>query len=451
MRKRIRLIILLSCVALFLIFAPYIVLYSMGYRVDFVKMKITATGGIYIRTSPQASAIIIDSKINTKPGMFANSVFVQDLLAKEHYVLIKKDGYYDYNKILPVRENQVTKLENVLLIKQNIVFNLLSEKTDYFSISPDGKNILLAGPAPKAIGFEYFTLSNPNQKMNYSLPLQNAEVSDIKWSDNSSVALIKIQNMAAISYYIFDSSKTIQQTAALPYLDKNSQQTSFDPRDIQQLFYVENKTLYSLKNNKVAAVIDNLIAYKIYNGNILWLSSDGFLSQSDTSGKLTQKLTAKKIATDLNKNYQILIIAGKTFLKENGALYLLNPDTKIFENFNVPITDYEILPSPDNKNLLLKNSDQIYLYSFADLPAQAGKKYENMFSGSRITDYYWLNNDYIVFTAEGKIIISEIDYRGNINSVALENENSKIFFNRPDGKLYTLTNSTLFSSEKITP
>lgn len=449
MSKKTRLIILLICVVLFLVLAPYIVLYSMGYRVDFVKIKITATGGIYVRAYPTASHVIIDSKINTKPGMFANSVFVQNLLPKEHSVSIKKDGYHDYNKILPVQENQVTKLENILLIKQNIIFSQLSDKTNYFSVSADGRNILLARPATKSLGFEYFALSNLNQKKTYSLPLLNAKVSDIKWSDNSSLALIKTQNLSAISYYIFDPAKTAQQITALPFLDKNSQQISFNPRDLKQLFYVENKTLYSLKNNQVASVIKNLITYKVNNGNILWLSSDGFLHQSDISGKLIQKITAEKTALSPNKNYQIVIISGKTFLQENNALFFLDTDTKTFENFNAPTADYEILSSPDSKNLLLKNSNEIYLYSFEN------KKYEKIFSGTNITDYQWLNNDYIVFTADNKIIISEIDYRGNINAVILPetlNINSdKIFFNRSDGKLYILTNNTLLSSEKITP
>ena len=63
MKKRTRLIIMLACVACFLVVAPILVFYSMGYRFDFAKMKITATGGIYVRTYPVADRILIDSKI----------------------------------------------------------------------------------------------------------------------------------------------------------------------------------------------------------------------------------------------------------------------------------------------------------------------------------------------------------------------------------------------------
>ena len=131
MTKKTRLIILLICVILFLIITPYIVLYSLGYRIDFAKRRIIATGGIYVRVLPQGTDIIIDSKIQNKTGLFSNSIFVQDLLPRQHNILIKKEGYYDYQKNLPVKEKEVTKLENVILFKQKILFETLNDRKQF--------------------------------------------------------------------------------------------------------------------------------------------------------------------------------------------------------------------------------------------------------------------------------------------------------------------------------
>ena len=151
MTKKTRLIILIFCVVCFFVIAPILVLYSTGDRFDFKKMKITATGGIYVRTFPVAEQIIIDSKISKKPGVFSNSIFAQSLLPNEHTVLVKKSGYYDYFKTLPVKEKQVTKLENVLLIKNFIGFNKLSDKIDYFSVAPNNQNIITSTATTKNI------------------------------------------------------------------------------------------------------------------------------------------------------------------------------------------------------------------------------------------------------------------------------------------------------------
>lgn len=456
MKKITRLIILSGCVVLFFIFAPYIVLYSMGYRVDFTNIKILATGGIYVRSYPQADQIIIDSKIEGKPGMFLNAFFIQDLIPENHTVLVKKVGYFDYQKNISVTENKVTKIEDILLINQNIIFDPIVEKANYFSVSSDNKNILVANTSVKSIDFAYFALSDPTERKEYSVPAQATKILDVKWSDDSKMALIKIQKTSNVLYYIFNPSKITQQALPLAYLDKNSQQISFNSKDLTQLFYIENNTLYSLKNNKVTTVIKDIIAYKISDSGILWLSSDGFLNQSDILGVLIQKITTEKINLNANKNYKLNVISGKTFLEENDNLYILDEGTKAFDDFNSPISNYEILSSSDGKNLILGNDNEIYLYSFLD------KKYEKIFSGSSIAGYQWLNNNYIIFTSDGQIKISEIDYRGNINIVSLpdslslsednniKNNPSQVFFNQSDGKIYILTENQLISSEKIT-
>ena len=141
----------------------------------------------------------------------------------------------------------------------------------------------------------------------------------------------------------------------------------------------------------------------------------------------------------------------------DNSILLLNPDTRMFENLPLPAGSYEIIQSPDYKNLAFKNGRDIYLYSFAD------DVYEKIFSGDPLTSCQWLNNDYLIFTSGDKIIISEIDYRGNINTVTLpqtitlradtkiEVTKPKTFFSSQDGKVYFLTNKTLISSEKILP
>ena len=72
----------------------------------------------------------------------------------------------------------------------------------------------------------------------------------------------------------------------------------------------------------------------------------------------------------------------------------------------------------------------------------------------------------IIFTAGNNIIISEIDFRGNVNSVTLPKtitasgadnlsqeivlKNPQIFYNQQEGKLYILNDKITLFSEKIT-
>jgi len=330
----------------------------MGYRVDFEKMKIVATGGIYVRTFPEADQVTIDSKISRTPGLFANSIFVQSLLPKNHTVSIKKDGYYDYNKTLPVQEKEVTKLENVSLFKKNILFEAVIDETQ----------------------------SPFNQQDKFFIKNNSLYYSDIP----ANIGLTPIQ--------------------------------------------------------KNTPVLKNLIAFTISNNNIIWLETDGLLYQSDSNGKNPVKLTLKPLKIDGKKSYKIIANGQNIFVNNNGSLLSFNSQTNNLDNFAESVKDAKI--SPDGKNIVYFTNQEIYISLFSD---QTNKKVTLYKSKENITDFLWLNNDYIVFNTGGKIIISEIDYRGNINTVTIPQAADKIFFNRQDNKLYILTENTLLSSEKLTP
>ena len=456
MTKKTRLLILLFCVICFLAIAPVLVAYSMGYRFDFEKREVVETGGIYVRTFPTAEQVIINSKIIAKPGIFSNAIFVQSLLPKNHTVFVKKDGYYDYFKTLLVQEKTVTKLENVTLFKKSLAFNLISDGIDYFSIAPNNQNIITASFTAKAVTLNYFNLNKTDELQKISIGTIG-KISEIKWSEDSSTALIKIQNSGDIFYYFFDLAKQKPTVTRLPYLDKNSQQINFNPRDAHEILYEENGTLYSLKNNIPKAVIKNLIAYTISGNKILWLSVSGTLFESDPAGRLILTLTDKDLAISKNIDYEITVVSEKIFLLGNSSVLLFNPAIKMFESLGTPAGDYKILNSPDSKNLILWNGDEVYVYSYLD------KSYGKLYSGFEIINFQWLNNDYIVFTSGDKIIISEIDYRGNINAVILPEAliiddvknintiNPQTFYIQHSGKLYILSDGFLSVSEKITP
>lgn len=394
MSKKTRLIILLICVAVFLIIMPYILLYSLGYRVDFENRKIVTTGGIYVRVLPQGADVVIDSKISNKTGLLSNAVFVQNLLPKQHNVLVKKDGYYEYQKNLNVKENEVTKLENVILFKKNIVFEVFSNQAQ----SPFNQ------PAPQ----DKFIIKNNN----------------LYYSD-------------------------ISANANLTQIQKN------------------------------IAVIKNIVAYTINGNNIIWLGLDGFLYNSNSDGKNPETISKTALKITTAAVYKIFVFNQKILLKENNNLLLFGQDEKILKDFYSNAADLKI--SPNGQKLLYYNDHEIL---FSDINNLNGEKILlNRFS-EKITDCYWLNDDYVIFqlgdppslnasatdkfladrsAGQSKIIISEIDVRGNVNTVelpqtislangtAVDLKNFKISFNQQDKKLYILNQDKVFASEKLVP
>ncbi len=371
MTKRTRVIILLVCVACFFIIAPVLVFYSIGYRLDLKKMKITETGGIYVRTFPAADQIIIDYGIKEKPGIFSNSIFVQSLLPDEHSVLVKKSGYYDYSKTIPVLEEQVTKLENILLIKKNIQFNIVKDT----AISP-------------FISQDKFIIKNNN--LYYSNALVNA-------------------NLTAVQ--------------------------------------------------KSTPLLKKIVAFALQNNNVIWLGADGFIYKSDQTNLSSTPVKITLTAIKINKagSYQIITDNNNIFVIANNELLSLNIKTNELSTFYSPAKGAII--SPDGINIVYYDNNNIFISPISTEPLTQNKLYG---STKQIGSCVWLNDSNLIFTVGNKIIISEIDYRGKINSTTLpqtiavsstENitlENPQIFFDQQAGKLYILNNKILLVSEKIT-
>jgi hypothetical protein len=343
----------------------------MGERFDFKKMKITETGGIYVRSFPAADQVTIDYGIKEKPGIFSNSIFVQSLLPDEHTVLVEKSDYYDYFKKIPVQEEEVTKLENILLFKKNIQYSLVADQT----LSP-------------FIAKDKFVIKN-----------NNLYYSNIK----------------------------------------------------------ENSNLTAIQ--KSTPVIKKIVTFIIQNNNVVWLGLDGFLYKSDASNLATTPLKVTLTPIKIKKAgiYKIISDGGDTFVNNDGNLLWLNNKTNNLDNFYSPVKGADI--SPDGTEIIYYDDNNIYISPLPNVPVAKNTIYK---SADKINDCIWLNSSYIIFTSGNKIIISEIDYRGNINSTVLAEtvtisptqqikiENPQIFFNQQEGKLYILTNKTLLVSEKIT-
>ncbi len=361
MTKKTRLIIVLSCAGLFLIITPIIIFYSLGYRFDFETKKIVATGGIYIKASPLGTDVIVDSSADKKTGIFSTYVFVQNLLPKKHSVLIKKDGYFDYVKTLDVKENEVTKLENVTLFKKDIAFEALA-----------------AG-------------------------------------------------------------------AKSPFTELAA------PKDVT----LKNNNLYAKQT--VAPMVKNVVAFA-ENGGLTWLAQDGFLYQSNLNGENVEKLSEVAITVGKKNTYEIFIFGKNIFLKENSDLLLLNEATKSFALFTSQIKD--VKASPDGQKLMYWGDHTISIYYFENSKesyAHQDSVLLNTFS-EKITDAYWVNDDYIIFNLEKSIVISEIDARANVNIITLLLPDSlkitpttKILFNQSDKKLYILNGKETLVSEKLIP
>ncbi len=102
---------------IFLIVSPLVLYYSFGYRFDDLR-GIIKTGGIYIHSDIANTEIFVDGEYFKNNGVLIKNTLIQELDPETpHKIEVRKDGYYNWNKVLTVREGLVTESASMMMPK----------------------------------------------------------------------------------------------------------------------------------------------------------------------------------------------------------------------------------------------------------------------------------------------------------------------------------------------
>lgn len=125
MTKKKRTILFLSCLFVFLFFAPSAVLYSQGYRIDFGARRIIQTGGIFLKIHPRSTDVYLDGKLKEKTDFLFDSILIENLLPKKYKIEARKDGFHSWIKTLEVREKTAVEAKNIILFPRDPEFSIV--------------------------------------------------------------------------------------------------------------------------------------------------------------------------------------------------------------------------------------------------------------------------------------------------------------------------------------
>ena len=355
MTKKNRSLILVLCIVLFLIVAPYIIVYSLGYRIDFEQKKLVLTGGIYVKALPQGADVIVDSKIRNKTSFLSPTVFVQNLLPKQHLVQIKKDGYYDYKKNLEVKEKEVVKLEQVILFKEKIVFETLTNKTNspFSKKDPEQLFIIKNGnlysndpkkPTTILKKVLSFGVSGDNIVWLGSDGFLYNSSQDGKTTDKLSQIALKTSAKNSYKFTIISQNIFLkennnlllfnQKTKAFETFYGSVKDFKISPNGQKILYYNDNEILYSyLGSDNPEKIFLNRFSEKI--GDCFWLNDDYLIF--DLGGKIIISEIDNRNGINAITLEQTLSLTDKiSFDQQDKNLYILTQDNILVSEKLIP-------------------------------------------------------------------------------------------------------------------
>lgn len=424
MTRRARLFLFWICVAVFALAAPLAIFYSQGYRFDFHPPAggkiLTQTGGIFLKASPRQADVYLYEKFSKKTDFLFGSVLIENLLPKTYRIKVTKENYFSWEKNLEVKEKEVTEEKLITLFPEKNDFETLSQNAENFWVSPDGKKIIIREPEPQG----------------WSLKLYEAEKNlKSRLLDEKTVSL-KGADLFGITFK--EDSREI-------YLNVGTKEQEKD---------------YSLRLDKASPVlaerklpalpVNALAIEKINDNNVYYLDSFGFIFKTDANFSGGTKQNSVPFPVKPETEYRLAVFDASLFLQESGDLYKLSNNSfeKIFEN----VTNFKI--SPDKKKLAVAANSEIWIFFLKDVfeqpLRQANEKLFLLRLSQRISDFFWLNDGYLVFSAGDDVKITEIDNRDRINVYQLAQFPApRIFWDENTEKLYVLSENSLLASGKL--
>ncbi len=487
MTKSTRTILFIFLAILFFLLAPLIVLYSLGWRMDWKNKKITQPGIFYFKIWPKNSIIYLNGKLEKKTDFFFGSALLENLMPGKYEVEIKKDGFYPWKKILEIKKREVTEAKNIILAPEGTNFNNLSKNIENFYFSPDEKKIVFQ---------EITNNQNGNNSEDWALKLfeleknikshlidkkdiskENVKLIDLKFSPDSKRIILETEVKESIRYYILPTEQGTEQSikvSPLDFLEQDIEKVFFSPKNSQKLLVmtgsIDGETSFlkeaDLIDKKISSpLLENIVTFSIFNNNIYYLDSAGFLFNDDLSFNKKEKLNLTPLPVKKETGYKITVYNSYIFLQKNEILYIFDENKKSFQKIFEPVKNFQI--SPETDKFVFFNDYEIWVFFLEkgnDQPQkEAGDRIFITRFSEKIGDIFWLTNHYLIFNLGNKIKIAEIDDRDKINIFDLSPSQSngdvssyefvepKIFWNETYKKIFLLSEKNFYVSEKLGP
>lgn len=430
MKQRTRKILFFILLLVFIVLAPILVLYVQGYRFDLANRKLTQTGGLFLKTIPKQAQIYLDGESSKRTDFFFGSALIENLLPKKYKISVQKEGFHPWEKDLEVKEREVTEARNIILFPENPYYRSLAGGIQEFWFSPNQRKVVLKEKEEDSWALKLYDLDRDLKSHliiedDISLLADSGQAKKgidlfkLEFSEDERDILLEVTTAEQLKYFVIDIGKSP------PFLEETE-----NPLEVPE----------------------NIIAYQEFKKKIYYLDSLGHIYETDKSFSTKQKVTLKPFPLRQETEYKLYIFPEWIFLQEENTLYLLNQDTKSFEKFLEQISSLKI--SPSQRKLVYFSENEIWVLFLKEQKGQLKRtKGERVFLlrlSKEIKDVFWINSEYLIFNTEDDIKIIETDNRDRINTVHLaEFENSKIFWNQRDKKLYVLDKGNLLASDKL--
>lgn len=413
MTKTIRSVLLGISFIVFLVVAPVIVLYAMGYRYDFSRAQQGAVGVLLIDAIPSRAQVGING---VSAGRVPRSI--PNLTPGDVSVTVTHDGYAPWQKTIRVEGGQTYELHGVRLFPEDPSKTILASAVEQFVLSPN--RALIAVLDTRGI---LRVITSDGDAAARSISLARHPLS-MAWSPNSSQLLLEYAN-GIYEYVQVQEANVHAQRLVTP---ASVQEAVWDPRlPGRLLMHTQSKELLavSVQTGEYIVLARDILAFAPTPKELFMVTADGFVGRYDLQGNMLETFELTSDGAHVSR----LLAAPQGALAvqlDTGALLVLD-ERGVFQN--VYPSPMNAAWSPAGDMLFVQTTPhELYVYNHANERLRhmsLGALHQIVrLSGTIVNPQWFAGSNHLVYQVNDEIIVAEIDTRDRSQSVTIDTTNT---------------------------
>lgn len=408
MTLKVRKLLSIIFILLFLTITPAIMLYAAGYKLGKNGFSVERTGMFIIDSMPPGAKISLNGKAQetwmsslfNRKNFITTPAKIKNLLPGEYDVSLELDGYWSWRKKLTVSPGASTFAENIFLFKNDLPAEIMSAEIKTVSLSPDKNQVLIISPG----------------KLNFlNLADESAKTINQNGLSGNHIAWSKTQNKIVIDNYLYNAGD-LKSVADLGNLAAGA----FNFKWFNNILYFRDKT--SIYRLNAANLPEKIIGHKNFND---FLIKDGYLYLANGRGSAANLEIIDPASGRLVKNIDLPLPADYSFINQEHnllnlydnnrkILYLIDPSAA-YQPMIETINNLKTAVWANSNDLLFTNDFEIWLYNLETKEKTLVTRISDIINNAALHP----NKNYIIYSTEQTINVIELDEREKRNITEL--------------------------------